>query len=296
MSSKEHDTGKPIVDEVTGVATTGHEWDGIRELNNPLPRWWLYICYASFVWSVFYWVLMPSWPGISGHLRGVRNHSERANVAMAMASLKASRAENAQRLLSAPSLSAIESDPELLQFAMAAGGAAFGDNCATCHGAGGAGNKGYPNLNDDVWLWGGTLDDIKQTITHGIRSSDPESRLSIMPSFGAQDILSSSEVNDLVAYVQSLSGQEASEEAVQRAAPIFQAQCRACHGEDGTGNRSLGAPDLTDIETLFGDKSTDLRQTIYYSRNAVMPNWNERLDEATITSLAVYVHTLGGGE
>lgn len=286
----------PDVDEFSGVNTTGHEWDGIKELNNPLPRWWLIIFYFSIFTAFVYWIFMPSWPGISGYLHGTRHHSERKNVAEQMVHLEQMRAENAQKLLSAVSLSEIENDPELLQFAMAAGKSAFGDNCAMCHGMGGRGFKGYPNLNDDVWLWGGTLDDIKQTITYGIRANSDETRISAMPAFGTQNILSADQINDLVEYVKHLSGEEADRDSVERAASIFKTQCSACHGEDGKGDRNVGAPNLTDTEWLYGNSTEDIRETIYYARNSVMPNWNERLNEETITALAVYVHTLGGGE
>lgn len=295
-TDQKHDDHIHEIDDVTGVDTTGHEWDGIKELNNPLPRWWLIIFYITIIWSVVYWVLMPSWPGITGHFRGTRDHSERENVALALEGLQAQRAANATRLLSASSLETIEQDPELLQFAMAAGASAFGDNCATCHGVGGGGFVGYPNLNDDVWLWGGTLDEIKQTISYGIRANNENTRNSIMPAYGDQGLLSGQEINDLVAYVQNLAGEEVDQEAVARAAPIYQAQCVSCHGAEGLGDRAQGAPNLTDAEWLYGGDADAIRYTLVHARNGVMPHWNERLNEETITALAVYVHTLGGGE
>ncbi|MEM9422074.1 MAG: cytochrome-c oxidase, cbb3-type subunit III [Pseudomonadota bacterium] len=298
MSSNEtssNDDAKDV-DAVTGTETTGHEWDGIKELNNPLPRWWLIVFYVSIVWSFVYWIFMPSWPGISGHLRGVREHSERVNVENAMEALRADRALLANQLLATPSLEAIEQDPDLLQFAMAAGRSAFGDNCETCHGPGGQGFDGYPNLNDDVWLWGGSLDDIKVTLTHGIRAGVPETRTSLMPAFGAQGLLTSAQIGDLTDYVWALAGNEANPEAVERAAPLYASQCAACHGASGTGDRAQGAPNLTDAEWLYGGTRQAIRSQIYNGRNGVMPNWGDRLDDATIASLAIYVHTLGGGE
>lgn len=284
------------IDEVTGIDTTGHAWDGIKELNNPLPRWWLIIFYACCAWAVVYWILMPSWPGISGHFRGTRDHSERENVALAMESLREARAANAQKLLTARSLQDIENDPELLQFAMAAGESAFGDNCATCHGTGGTGFIGYPNLNDDVWLWGGTLEDIRRTLRYGIRSGHPETRVNNMPAYGQTGVLSNDQISDMVTYVQHLAGEDADMEAVERATPIWQSQCATCHGANGEGDQSQGAPDLTDAVWLYGSDRTAIQHTIFYARNGVMPNWNERLDEQTIAALAVYVHSLGGGE
>lgn len=284
------------IDEHSGVETTGHEWDGIRELNNPLPRWWLYIFYATIAWSVVYWVLMPAWPGITGYTSGLRDHSERRNVAIAMSELEAFRAEATENLLNADSLAAIENDPDLLQFSLAAGASLFGDNCATCHGAGGQGFKGYPNLNDDVWLWGGTLDHIRATLRVGIRSEHPETRYSLMQAYGRDELLTREEISDLTAYVMTLSGQEADAAAAARAAPLYEQQCVSCHGPAGKGDRTQGAPDLTDAVWLYGGDADTIYETIWNGRGGVMPSWEARLSEAEIAALAVYVHALGGGE
>ena len=289
MSEKE-------IDEHTGVETTGHEWDGIRELNNPLPRWWLIILWATVIWSIGYWIFMPAWPGISGYTKGIRNHSERANVAAAVASLEAERADATRRLIEAPSLAAIENDPDLLQFAMAAGGSLFGDNCATCHGAGGQGFKGYPNLNDDAWLWGGSLDEIKQTITVGRRSQHPETTNTIMLAYGRDGLLGRDDLNALTDYVLNISGQDHDADSAARGELIFAAQCVSCHGEDGTGDRSQGAPNLTDAIWLFGGDRATIFESLYNGRAGVMPAWEGRLSEEEIIALSVYVHALGGGE
>lgn len=290
MSADADDTKNPV-DEHTGTETTGHSWDGIEELNTPLPRWWLIVFYATVVWAVVYCIFMPSFPG----LPGLRNHSERANVSAEMARVEAERAELAMRLLTSSSLEQIEQDPDLLQFAMAAGQSAFGDNCATCHGIGGRGYPGYPSLADDVWLWGGTLSDIKQTITHGIRAHSDETRQSMMPAFG-DGLLTGSQISDLAVYVANFSDPQDDQEALARAEPVFEMQCSGCHGVDGRGDRFQGAPNLTDAEWLYGSDVASIREQIRHGRNGVMPNWGERLDDATITSLAVYVHALGGGE
>ena len=289
MSDKE-------IDETTGVETTGHSWDDIRELNNPLPRWWLIVWYISIIWAIGYWVVMPSWPGISGYLKGTRNHSERANVEVAVAELDAQRADATRRLLTAPNMEAIENDPDLQAFALAAGESLFGDNCATCHGAGGQGFKGYPNLNDDDWLWGGKLEDIRQTIRYGIRSDHAEAHLSLMQAYGAGGLLPRETVDDLVHYVRSLSGQEHDEAAAMRAAPVFQVQCVQCHGAEGKGDQSQGAPNLTDPIWLYGGDAMTIRETLWNGRGGVMPTWEGRLSEEEILALAVYVHSLGGGE
>lgn len=286
------------IDEPTGVETTGHEWDGIRELNNPLPRWWLITFYLSVVISVIYWVFMPAWPalpGFQGNTRGLSGNSERINVARDMARLETTRAGFKEALVNSD-LTDIEQAPELLQFALAAGQSAFGDNCATCHGSGGQGARGYPNLNDDVWLWGGTLSDIQTTIRHGIRADDDLTRLSEMPAFGRDELLSASEIDDVTEYVLRLSGQEAREEAAGRGGAMFAEQCAACHGETGQGERTFGAPNLTDPDWLYGGERETIGNTITNARSGVMPAWQDRLDPATIAALAVYVHALGGGE
>lgn len=291
---------KPDIDQLSGVETTGHAWDGIKELNNPLPRWWLYIFYATMIWAVVYMVFMPAIPALPGtgmtNTPGLRGHSDRALVAGEVSKLEAERAAASAQLLTA-SLEQIETDLNLQQFALAMGESAFGDNCATCHGAGGRGAKGYPMLADDVWLWDGTLDGIETTLRHGIRHyEDPDTRRNAMPAFGRDGLLTAKEIDDLVQYVVHVSGRSADMAAVNRAAPVFAQQCVSCHGSDAKGNRELGAPNLTDAEWLFGGEPRDIQQTIYSARNAHMPAWQGRLDDATIKALAVYVHALGGGE
>lgn len=282
-------------DDISGIGTTGHEWDGIKELDNPLPRWWLWIFYASIVWSIGYWVVMPAWPLITDYTRGVIGHSQRVNVMNDLADLKAARAGLGEKLSSA-SLASIEADPELQQAALAWGKSAFGDNCATCHGAGGQGAKGYPNLNDDIWLWGGTLDDIRHTITVGIRSPHPETRSSQMPAFGRDGILPDAEIRDLAEHVLAFSGHATDAEAAARATESFANNCAACHGDDGKGKLEFGAPDLTDGDWLYGGDKKTIVETITNARAGVMPTWAGRLDAPTINALAVYVHSLGGGK
>jgi cytochrome c oxidase cbb3-type subunit 3 len=288
---------KPEIDEHTGVSTTGHEWDGIKELNTPLPKWWLYINYVSIIWAIIYCIFMPSWPGLPGmgYFKGIRHHSERANVAVAMDKLKQARAANATSLTSV-SLDTVENNPDLLQFAMAAGRSAFGDNCATCHGSNGVGSKGFPALNDDVWLWGGKVDDIKQTITYGIRSGHDEARFSQMPAFGRDELLTGAEIQDVANFVLSLGGSDHDAAAAARGSATFEEQCSICHAEDGSGDRFQGAPNLRDAEWLYGGSKETIVETISNSRFGVMPTWEQRLEPWTIDALAVYVHSLGGGE
>ncbi|MAP93354.1 MAG: cytochrome-c oxidase, cbb3-type subunit III [Ponticaulis sp.] len=291
---------KVEVDEATGTETTGHSWDGIKELNTPLPRWWLYIFYASIVFAVIWMVLMPALPALpftnSGHTRGLLGQSDRVEVMAEVNRLKAERSAQAGAFVDA-SLEQIETDRNLQQFALALGESLFGDNCATCHGAGGRGAKGYPSLADDVWLWDGTLEGIETTLQHGIRhEEDDDTRNSAMPSFGKDGLLPRETINDLTEYVLHVSGQDAEEDAVARAEPVFQQECSICHGEDAKGMRSEGAPNLTDAEWLYGGDRATIFETIYNARNSHMPAWSDRLDATSIKALAVYVHTLGGGE
>ena len=282
-------------DEHTGVDTTGHEWDGIRELDNPLPRWWLWIFYATIATAAVYWVLMPAWPGITSYTRGLRDHSDRAAVSVELDQLRAQRRGQAAKLANA-SLAEIERDPALQAYALAAGASAFGDNCATCHGAGGAGAKGYPNLRDDVWLWGdGSLEAIEETIRVGIRSGHPDARVSQMPAFGRDGMLQRSQIADLVQYVLALSGRRADRHAVRRAAPLYAEQCGACHGPAGKGDPSQGAPDLTDGDWLYGSSEGAISDQIWNGRGGVMPTWAARMDPETRKAMAVYIHANSGG-
>lgn len=281
-------------DEVTGVHTTGHEWDGIRELDTPMPRWWLYVFYATIAAAVVYWVLMPAWPGLHGATPGVLHQSDRAQVETDLAALKAFRTKQAQGLEGA-SLDAIEHDPGLRSYALALGASVFGDNCAPCHGQSGVGAKGYPNLRDDVWLWGGSLEQIQATITHGVRSGDPDARLSQMPAFGRDAILKPAQIDDLTEYVVALSKRPADRAAVARAAALFKDNCAACHGDQGMGNQSLGAPNLTDADWLYGSDRASIRDQIWNGRGGVMPAWGDRLGPNVIKALSVYIHVNAGG-
>jgi cytochrome c oxidase cbb3-type subunit 3 len=279
-----------------GDNTTGHEWDGIREYNNPLPRWWVWTFWITIIWSIAYWVYMPAWPGISSYTKGLRNHSERANVAVEVGKLEAARAESIKRLAAVDSLDDVENDPALLQYTLAAGGSLFGDNCATCHGSGGQGFPGYPNLNDDSWLWGGAFADIKTTIRYGVRSGHEKTHFSIMQAYGRDGLLPAETISDLTSYVLSISGGAADAAAVARAAPVFQQQCASCHGTEGKGDQAQGAPDLTDAIWLYGGDRKTVHETLMDGRQGVMPAWEGRLTDDEITALAVYVHDLGGGQ
>ena len=278
------------------VATTGHEWDGIHELNTPLPRWWLWLFYATIIWAVGYWVVYPAWPLVSSYSKGVFGWQSREAVVSDLAELKAQRGPMMARLAATP-LADVESTPQLLDFARALGRAAFADNCAPCHGAGGGGAKGYPNLTDDDWLWGGKLADIEQTIQHGARSGDDKGRQGSMPAFGRDGMLKSDDISAVADYVRSLSGLPATPGAdLARGAKVFADNCAVCHGPQGKGNRALGAPNLTDKIWLYGSDTKTIIDGIWNGHGGVMPAWGAKLDDVTIKALTVYVHTFGGGE
>jgi cytochrome c oxidase cbb3-type subunit 3 len=281
---------------VSGRSTTGHEWDGIKELNTPLPRWWLFTFYATIIWAVGYWVVYPAWPLVHGYTTGLLHYSSRANVAVDLANLEAMRGEK-MAVLGNASLADIETDPALLSLARAQGKTVFADNCAACHGTGAAGAKGYPNLNDDDWLWGGTLDQIMQTIQFGARSGNPKAHEGQMLAFGRDGMLKSDEIVTVANYVRSLSGLS-TDPGYDAAAgkKIFSDNCVVCHGEGGKGNQEVGAPNLTDQIWLYGSDKDTIVETITNGRAGVMPAWSGRLDPITIKALAVYVHSLGGGK
>jgi cytochrome c oxidase cbb3-type subunit 3 len=283
------------IDAITGVETTGHVWDGdLKELNKPLPRWWLYVLYATIVWAIGYWILYPAWPTLSGYTLGVLGYSQRGEVATSVAAAKASQAAFLKAIAETPS-EAIEKNPELMEFVMRGGAAQFGQNCAPCHGKGAQGAKGYPNLNDDDWLWGGSLAGIERTVEFGIRSGHKEDHESAMPRFGLDQILTDAQISDAADFVLSLSKHEGDAAAADRGGKIFAEQCAPCHGTDSKGNSELGAPNLTDGIWLYGGRKSDIEETIRTGRGGVMPSWTGKLDPVTIKMLAIYVHSLGGG-
>jgi cytochrome c oxidase cbb3-type subunit III len=284
------------IDELTGTATTGHEWDGLRELNTPLPRWWLWTFYATIIWAIAYWVVYPAWPLISSSTQGVFAWHSRSAVESDLTALEAARGPMVAKLAAA-SVTDIVNDPQLLDFARAQGRVAFGDNCAPCHGAGGGGAKGYPNLNDDDWLWGGKLAAIEQTIRHGARSGDKDDHEGNMPAFGRDGILKPDQISAVASYVRSLSGLP-TEKGIDLALgkKVFADNCAVCHGPDGKGNREVGAPNLTDKIWLYGPDKATIMQGVQNGRGGVMPAWQGRLSEPIIKALTVYVYTFGGGE
>ncbi|WP_374433850.1 cytochrome-c oxidase, cbb3-type subunit III [Tabrizicola sp.] len=289
---------KPIKKEQRQVETTGHSWDGIEEYNNPLPRWWVWVFYATIVWGIGYTIAYPAWPLITQATPGLLAASTRADVAVEIAAVDAANAPIKEKLVAAD-LTAIGADPDLANYAERAGAAVFKTNCAQCHGSGAAGveGKGYPNLLDDDWLWGGTMEDIHLTITHGIRNTtDPDARYSQMPAFGTDGILDETQIAQVAEHVLAISGQEHDAALAADGATLFADNCAACHMEDGSGDRTQGAPKLTDAIWLYGGSREKIIETVTKARFGVMPNWNERLSEDEIRAVAYYVHSRGGGE
>ncbi len=284
------------IDDVSGVETTGHDWDGIKELNNPLPRWWLWTFYACIVWAMAYTVFYPAWPGITGATAGVLGWSSRADLTAEMAAAKEAQSVWLNQLETAD-VETIAANPELVQFAVAGGASNFKVYCIQCHGSGAAGGGGYPNLNDDDWLWGGKLTDIETTLLHGIRHEpDPDTRLSAMPRYGADELLTKEEITDVAWFVRKLSNQDTDVASADRGSVIFAEQCAACHGEVGEGLAEFGAPALNDAIWLYGGAHEQIVAQINLPKQGVMPAWGDRLGATTVKQLAVYVHQLGGGQ
>lgn len=277
------------------VPTTGHEWDGIQEYDNPLPNWWRWTFYACILFSIGYWIAMPAWPTLTGYTKGVLDYSRRDIVERDVKQARAAQAVYLKQIGETP-LADIRKNPNLLEFAIRGGRSAFLVNCSQCHGTGAAGAKGYPNLNDDDWLWGGSLNAIYQTIRFGIRSGNEKGRDSAMPAFVKDEVLTPKQAQDVAAYVLSLSGRTANVQAAERGKTVFAENCVACHGPKGAGNREFGAPNLTDDIWLYGGDFKDIVTTVSNSRHGVMPAWEGRLSPVTLKMLAVYVHSLGGGE
>ncbi|WP_126174055.1 cytochrome-c oxidase, cbb3-type subunit III [Altericroceibacterium xinjiangense] len=281
------------IDEPTGTETVGHEWDGIEELDTPMPRWWLWTFYATIVFSIGYVIAYPAWPMIREGTHGVLGWTSRGELAREVARAEEEKGPLRDAISPLP-IETLPSRPELMRAAVAGGRAAFKVNCVQCHGAGAAGSSGYPNLNDDEWLWGGDLRAIEVTLLNGIRQpADDATRTSLMPAFGRDGILTPARIDQVADHVLSLSGKAQGDVA---GAQLFLDNCAVCHGMNGAGNREFGAPNLADAIWLFGGTKEEVVQQISTPRHGVMPAWSHRLDPVTIKMLAAYVHSLGGGE
>lgn len=282
--------GEKRIDELTGRSTMGHDFDGIEELNTPMPRWWLWTFYATIFWGVCYTIAYPAWPMISGATSGLLGYSTRGEVVAQIAAHEDANSALATELL-AVDLAAFDPQSDLHRYAVARGASVFRAQCSQCHGSGAAGATGYPNLLDNAWLWGGALEEIAYSVRHGIRNdTDEDARWSEMPAFG--DLLEPDEIALLVDYVPTLAlggGAEAG-------AVLFEENCAACHGDQGLGDRDQGAPNIADAIWLYGGDPDSLLETITNARFGIMPAWGQRLSEEDVRAVSAYVHALGGGE
>lgn len=284
------------IDEATGTETVGHEWDGIEELDTPMPRWWLWTFFATVVFAIGYMIMYPAWPLLSSATAGALHWSSREQLDKEMAA-EANRRRPVMIALAQTPIEQLPDNAKLMNAAIQGGAAAFRVNCVQCHGAGAAGGKGYPNLNDDDWLWGGDLQSIHQTLQHGIRyAPDQQTRQGMMPAFGRDGLLQPAQINDVANYVLSLSHKTAPNPSTTRGSVVFGNTCAVCHGADAKGGRQFGAPNLTDQIWLYGGDKATVVETITNGRAGVMPAWSQRLDPVTVKMLAAYVHSLGGGE
>lgn len=287
------DPKKPVErDALSGVETTGHEWDGIKELNLPAPRWWLFVFLITCVWALWYSIIYPSWPTANGGTKGTAGWTQYKKLADEQAEINSVRGAYVEKI-NQKTPAEIQADPELYNFAIAGGKTIFKENCAACHGTGAQGGKGYPNLNDDDWIWGGTVDDIYTTLKYGIRSPHESTRTSMMPAFGKDGLLNAQQIASVADYVLSLSSGKGGNAGGEE---IYKQNCSACHGDDGRGKREFGAPSLADAIWLYGGDKASIIQQLNAPRHGIMPAWETRLPDATIKQLSIYVHSLGGGE
>ena len=284
------------IDSVSGVETTGHSWDGIKELNNPLPRWWLWTFYACIAFAAVYSIVYPAWPGFTSASKGIWNWSSRVDIRHELDAAEQAKAEQFAEIKS-HDINAILADEKLRGFAVAAGSSIFKVHCATCHGSGAQGSAGFPNLNDNAWLWGGKPDQILHTITHGIRdTSDPDTHSSQMPNFGKDGILKPEEISAVANFVRQISKQDADPKLAAVGAGVFKDNCAACHGDTGDGKIEFGAPKLNDAIWAYSGDLAAIERQINNPRHGMMPAWGKKLGEISVKDVAVYVHSLGGGE
>jgi cytochrome c oxidase cbb3-type subunit 3 len=272
--------------------TTGHEWNGIKELNTPVPRPVYFFLGAAALFAVVYWVLMPAWPLGVTYTKGLLGIDQRTDVTLELKQAALERSVWTRRIES-ESFRQIQADPQLMQAVRQTGPALFADNCAACHGAEAKGNKGFPNLTTTSWLWGGSPEAIFETIRIGINSDHPKSRTSQMPAFGRDQVLSAPDIESVVSYVRTLSNLAAAKEAapgeIEKGKALFAANCAACHGPDAKGSTESGAPNLTDAWWIYGGDRETISTTVWGGRQGHMPTWEKRLTELQRKILALYL-------
>ncbi|AAK64981.1 cytochrome-c oxidase, cbb3-type subunit III [Sinorhizobium meliloti] len=284
------------VDPISGRRTTGHEWNGIKELDTPVPRGVLLFLVVTHVFALLWWVLLPTWPLGTTYTKGLLGIDERNVVEEKLAAAAAARAVWEKRI-DTLSYEQIRADEQLMATVRSTGHQLFGDNCAVCHGIDGKGRSNYPDLTDDDWLWGGGPEDIEQTLRVGINTRHPESRVAQMPSFGREQMLERNQVRDVAAYVYSLTnpGYSTPENIgrIEAGREVFLTSCAACHGENARGSREVGAPNLTDAYWIYGGTMQTIIESVHGGRQGHMPTWDERLTSAEIKILALYINSLG---
>ncbi len=284
------------IDEFTGVETTGHDWDGIKELNNPLPRWWLWTMYATIVFAIGYVIYYPAIPLVNEATPGISGQTNRSQLGVELAEARAAKADLIAKVEKA-SVEEIAADEGLRRFSISAGSSLFKVNCVQCHGSGAQGAPGYPNLNDDDWLWGGDLEAIYETIAHGARYAlDEDTRASEMPAFGKDELLEKDAIANITEHVLKISGFDHDVAKAGEGASLYEENCASCHGEDGKGGREFGAPNLADALWLYAGSREDVTAQISVPKHGEMPAWRARLGDVSVKQLTVYVHSLGGGE
>jgi cytochrome c oxidase cbb3-type subunit 3 len=282
-------------DPVTGQATTGHEWNGIKELYTPVPRIVFFFLAATILFAVCYWILMPAWPLGKTYTKGLLGIDQKTTVDRQIQDATAERSAWTRKI-DQMDFAAIQADPSMMKIVRETGHTLFGDNCAACHGTKATGGPGFPNLTAGIWLWGGAPKTIFETLRIGINSTHPETRTSQMLAFGREGVLESKQLADVVAYVRSLGGttdgRDADPQSIAAGQEVFKQNCVACHGDNAKGNLDLGAPDLTDSNWIYGGDLQSVTTTIYGGRQGYMPHWEQRLSATQRKILALYVLSL----
>jgi cytochrome c oxidase cbb3-type subunit 3 len=278
-------------DNHTGYLTTGHEWNGIKELNTPVPRAVYFFLAIAVVFSIGYWILMPAWPLGVTYTRGLLGIDQRNIVAQSLKEAAIDRSVWTKKIQS-ESYAALLADPKMMAIVREAGHPLFGDNCAACHGRDAKGGPGFPNLTTSSWLWGGKPDDIFNTIRVGINATHKDTHVSQMPAFGRDAMLPRGDVLKAATFVYSLSNPGAKNldpATVEAGKKIFSANCVACHGDNAKGNPELGAPDLTDKSWIYGGSLDAIDTSVWAGHQGHMPSWEGRLSELDRKILTLYL-------
>ena len=282
-------------DPVTGQITTGHEWNGIKELYTPIPRIVFFFLATTILFAVCYWVLMPAWPLGKTYTKGLLGIDQKTSVERLVKDATLERSAWTQKI-DQMDFAAIQADPSMMTIVEETGHTLFGDNCAACHGTKATGGPGFPNLTAGIWLWGGDPETIFETLRVGINSTHPDTRTAQMLAFGRDGVIDSKQLADVVAYVRSLGGTsdglDTDPQSIAAGQDVFKQNCIACHGDDAKGKRDVGAPDLTDSNWIYGGDLHSVTTTVYGGRQGTMPSWEQRFSPTQRKILALYVLSL----